>query len=150
MYLETNRCHIKLTKEESDYIKSRLIESDMSAASVNNIITEFYFNSNKRYFNKSHINQISQNLYNKVAGLKENVGRNLKNNNKLSGDNSASITDKDILNRNNIVNAEVGVCTNSNSDIVTLYFKDRENVIKYFDSPDSAENFIKQLRYKNL
>lgn len=150
MYLETNRCHIKLTKEESDYIKNCLIESDMTEKSIVKIITEFYYNSKKRYYKKEHVLDISQNLHKKIKILKEDIGRNLRSRDNLSGNNSSNITDKDILNRNDIVNAEIGVCVNSNSDIVTLYFKDRENEIKYFDSPESASQFIQHLRYKNL
>ncbi len=150
MYLETNRCHIKLTREESDFIKSRLIECVITEKNIVKIITDLYYNSSKRYFRKNHISEISKNLHDKILLINESVGRNLRNNDNLAGNNSANITDSDILNSKDIVNAEVGVCANSNSDIVTLYFKDRENKIIYFDSPDSAEMYIKQLRYKNL
>lgn len=150
MHIETNRCYIKLTREESDFIKTRLAEVAITEKSIVKIITDLYYNSSKRYFRKDHIHEISKNLHEKILLINENVGRNLRNNDNLAGNNSANITDSDILNKKDIVNAEVGVCANSNSDIVTLFFKDRENKIIYFDSPDSAEMYIKQLRYKNL
>ena len=147
MYLKTNRCSILLTAEESNFIRENVAESKITKKNVKNALTKLYYNSSKRYFSKRHINEITENLY---KDMLSEVGRNLRNNDNLSGNNTGVITDKDILNRKDIVNAEVGVCANSNSDIVTLYFKTKENEILYFDSPDEANNFIKNLRYKNL
>lgn len=148
MYLKTNRCSILLTEEESCFLKERILKEKVSIDNVKKGLSELYYNSSKRYFSIRHINEISQNLYKDI--LLEYPGRNLRNNDNMSGNNSGVISDKDILNRKDIVNADIGVCTNSGSDIVTLHFKTKENKIIYFDSPDQAENFIKNLRYKNL
>lgn len=147
MYLKTNRCSILLTREESNFIKENITKK-ITKNNVKIALTKLYYNSSKRYFSKRHISEITENLYTDM--LSEDIGRNLRNNDNISGNNSGTITDKEILNRKDIVNAEVGVCANSNSDIVTLYFKTKENKILYFDSPDAANNFIKVLKYKNL
>ena len=147
MYLKTNRCSILLTREESNFIKENITKK-ITKKNVKIALTKLYYNSSKRYFSKRHISEITENLY--ADMLSEDIGRNLRNNDNISGNNSGIITDKEILNRKDIVNAEVSVCTNSNSDIVTLYFKTKENKVLYFDSPDSANNFIKTLNYKNL
>lgn len=143
MYLKTNRCNILLTLEESNFIKENISKNNLTKKSVKNVVTRLYYNSSKRYFRKRHINEISENLYKDI--VTEEIGRNLR-----SDEDQQTITDSDILNKKDIVNTEIGVCTNSGSDIVTLYFKDKENKVLYFDSPDAASNFIKTLRFKNL
>jgi|11_taG_2_1085331.scaffolds.fasta_scaffold39939_3 hypothetical protein len=143
MYLKTNRCSILLTLEESAFIKENISKSNLTKQNIKSVITDLYYASSKRYFSKRHITQISENLYNDM--ISEEIGRCLR-----SDEKQGTISDSDILSRKDIVNTEVGVCAHSGSDIVTLHFKTKENKILYFDSPDSANIFIKQLRYKNL
>ena len=154
MYLKTNRCSILLTLEESNFVKENINKRNLTKKSVKNAITKLYYNSSKRYFSKRHINEITENLYNDMLSevdknLSE-VGRNYRSTKNLSSDSSYAISDSEILNKKGIVKTEVGVCVNSGSDIVTLFYNNKTNKILYFDSPDEANNFIKTLRYKNL
>ena len=119
----------------------------LTKKNVKSVLTKLYYNSSKRYFSKRHINEIASNLYNDMLS---EVGRNLRTTKNLSSDSSYAISDSEILNRKGIVNTEIGVCANSGSDIVTLYYNNKTNKILYFDSPDSANNFIKILKHKNL
>ena len=143
MYLKTNRCSILLTLEESIFIEENINKNKLTKKNVKNAVTRLYYNSSKRYFNKRHINEIANNLYKDIVS--EEIGRNLR-----SDEKQLTITASDILNKEGIVNTEVGVCTNSGSDIVTLFYKNKQNKVLYFDSPDAANNFIKTLRFKNL
>jgi hypothetical protein len=143
MYLRTNRCSILLSLEESNFINENIDKKNLTKKNVKSAVTRLYYNSSKRYFSRRHINEITKNLYEDL--VLEEIGRNLR-----SDEDQQSISDSDILNRKGIVNTEIGICTNSGADIVTLYFKDKENKILYFDSPDAASNFIKILRFKNL
>tara|TARA_R100000734_G_C3242574_1_gene46736 strand:- start:48 stop:479 length:432 start_codon:yes stop_codon:yes gene_type:complete len=143
MYLKTNRCSILIDFEEENFIRENIFKNNLTKKNIKRVITSLYYNGSKRYFSKRHINEIVKNLYNDM--ISEEIGRNLR-----SDEKSGTITDCDILNRKGITNAEVGICANSGSDIVTLYFKTKKNKILYFDSPDAANNFIKTLKYKNL
>jgi len=150
MYLEFERCKIYLSRIESSFVAEGLEKIKIkNKKNVKSIVEKLYYNSNKRYFRKHHINEISNNLLKSVTeDLKEEVGRNLTNQNGMLGNNSGTITDQDILHRNDIVSAEVGI--SGNSDIVTLKIKGKKEKVYYFDSPESANEFIRNIRTKNL
>lgn len=152
MYLNYNNCYILLTEVESNFILDKF-DKESSLNEIRSIIEEFYYNSSKRYFDYNHIIDISNNFYKKNV-IKEHSapGRNLRssNSNNLAGDNSGINSASDILNFKDLVNAEVGVCTSSGSDIVTLFFPNNTTEIIYCDSPDEANIVIKNILYKNL
>ena len=92
--------------------------------------------------------EISSKLYSKL--IKEAVGRNLSDYTGLSGNNTHNNTDGMLLNFHDIVNSEVGVCTNSGKDVVTLYLNNGDVKVIYCDSPDHANLIIKNIRIKNV
>lgn len=147
MYLEYNKCKILLSKSESAFLKNRLNEN-LSLENVKLSLLELYYNSNKRYFKIKHIKEISSKLYSKL--IKEAVGRNLSDYTGLSGNNTHNNTDGMLLNFHDIVNSEVGVCTNSGKDVVTLYLNNGDVKVIYCDSPDHANLIIKNIRIKNV
>ena len=153
MYLKYDNCYIMLSRAESNYILENINEKS-SLKDVKSLINNLYYNSNKRYFKKSHIKEISLNLYSDYI-LNENYiapGRNLRSSNSdnLSGDNSGINTASDVLNFKKLVHAEIGVDTEKSKDIVTLYFDDKEIEVIYCDSPDEANIIIKNILFKNL
>lgn len=149
-YLEFNRCKIRITDAESLFLENNILNKS-SRKDVKNAIIKLYYNSDKRYFQKYHINEITENLFLKInKELISEVGRNLSNYNKMSGDNSANITDSEVLRYNDIVSAEVGVDAENGKDILTLVDNKGVKTIKYFDSPASANLYISNLRINNL
>jgi len=151
MFLEYNNCKIHLSISESNYLKNNL-DKNSSYKDVKNIVENLYYNSNKRYFREKHIKEISINLYQDLLLSESNLGRNLQTakTSKLSGDNSGVITPSEVLSFNDIVNTEIGTCTSSGSDIVTLYFDNNTTETIYCDSPEHGRIIINQILTKNM
>lgn len=151
MFLEYNNCKIYLTNPESNYLKNNL-NNNYSFKNVKNAVEKLLYNTDKRYFRESHIEEISINLYQDLLLSESNLGRNLQTSrtSKLSGDNSGVITPSEVLTFNGIVNTEIGTCTSSGSDIVILYFDNNTKKTIYCDSPEHGRIIINQILTKNM
>lgn len=150
MILEYKNCFIKLNEIESNFLLEEL-ENNISLKNVKRVITNLYLHGNRRYYRESHINEISNNLYKKLL-LIENIGRNLRTSktDKLSGDNSGAISPVDVLNFNDIANVNIGFCSLRNKDLVHIKYNNNKSKTIYCNSPEEANNIIKDINFKNM
>ena len=150
MILEYKKCFIKLNEVESNFLLEEL-ENNISLKNVKRAITNLYLHGSRRYYREFHINEISNNLYKKLK-LIEMIGRNLRTSkyDKLSGGNSGNISPTDVLNFNDIANINIGFCSIRNKDLVNIKYNNNKTKIIYCNSPEEANNIIKNINFKNM
>jgi len=144
-----NRCQVLLNESESYFIYSKfcnmldhhIITEDNLQCHIENILKEFYYSCNNRYFKKKNIKNISKYYTNKI--LKEEIGRGRE-----SGFNP--VTADKVANFYGDVEFEKGVDTWGEEEIAYVEDdKGNEKVLK-IDSPDHASVIVNQIKIKSI
>jgi len=144
-----DRCQVLLNESESYFIYSKfcnvignnIITENNLQFHIENILKEFYYICDNRYFNKKNIKNISKYYTNKI--LNEELGRGRE-----SG--FDPITADKVANFYGDVDFEKGVDTWGEEEIAYLEDDEGNEKVLKIDSPDHATVVINQIKLKSI
>ncbi len=144
-----NGCSLLLSESQSLYLSNSLkdiltITQKLTKKDIKKIIYNIYENSHVRLFGNNDIDLIAGSIAKKIN---EESGRNYSSH--LVGD-SGNITKKKILSKNNNINFEVGVDTNTQRS--TINDDEDEDYYEYarFDDESDANIALNNFYIKNI
>lgn len=151
--LNRDRCSIMLKEHETFFIYNRFLQklgnNNITEKNINKIISEclsdFYTNSNSRYFSKRDIPQISSSISKKILRsiIKEEIGRGREGGfDQISGNH--------IIRKNSDVYVEKGVDTFGEKEIMYIEDDEGNNRVAKVDSPDHASVVVSQMKIKSI
>lgn len=147
--VDINGCILLLSESQSQFLSNSLKDiitktNKLTKKDVKNTIYRLYENSHERLFNYKDIDVITESV---VKKINEEPGRNYSSH--LVGD-SGNITKKKILSKNNNINIDVGVDTNTQKS--TINDDEEEDYYEYsrFDDESDANIAINNFFIKNI